>query len=90
MLRHYNITIRGLVQGVSYRFNAQAKAHEFNLTGFIKNNYDLSVYTEVEGEENNINKFIDWCYVGPRLAIVKEVFAEEGELVGYGTYEVRK
>ncbi|MBK9283606.1 MAG: acylphosphatase [Sphingobacteriaceae bacterium] len=90
MRRHYKITIRGLVQGVSYRFNAQAKAHEYDLTGFVKNNYDFSVYTEIEGEEHNINKFIEWCYVGPRLAKVTEVAAEEGELIGYSTFEVRK
>jgi len=59
MLRHYNIKIKGKVHGVSYRFNAQAKAHEFDLTGFVKNLPDGSVYTEVEGKEENINKFIE-------------------------------
>lgn len=78
------------MQGVSYRFNAQAKAHEFDLTGFVRNNPDHSVYIEVEGEENNINKFIEWCYVGPRLAKVTEVSAEEGETKGFQTFEVRK
>lgn len=90
MIRHYNITIKGHVQGVSYRFNAQAKAHEFDLTGFVRNKSDGSVYAEVEGKEDNINKFIEWCYVGPRLATVSEVKAEEAEVIGYQTFEVRK
>ena len=90
MLRHYNIKVRGKVQGVSYRFNAQAKAHQFNLTGFAKNLSDNSVYIEVEGTEENINKFISWCYTGPRLAKVSEVVPEEAPLVGYQTFEVRK
>lgn len=78
------------MQKVSYRFNAQAKAHEFDLTGFVKNQHDGSVYTEVEGKEENINKFIEWCYVGPRLATVSEVKAEESAVIGYHTFEVRK
>jgi acylphosphatase len=90
MIRHYNITIKGKVHGVSYRFNAQAKAHEFDLTGFVKNVSDGSVYAEVEGKEENINKFIEWCYVGPRLARVSEVKAEEGKVIGYPTFEVKK
>lgn len=90
MLRHYNIKIKGLVQGVSYRFNAQAKAHEFDLTGFVKNLSDGSVYAEVEGLEDNINKFIEWCYVGPRLSVVTEVSAEESDFIGFHTFEVKK
>jgi acylphosphatase len=90
MIRHYNIKISGTVQGVSYRFNAQAQAHKYNLTGFVKNLPDHSVYAEVEGEEENINKFITWCYTGPRLASVTEVLAEEGKVIGFQTFEVRK
>ncbi len=90
MIRHYNIKIKGKVQRVSYRFNAQAKAHQFDLTGFVKNMPDGSVYTEVEGLEENINKFIEWCYVGPRLAAVSEVVPEESEVIGFQTYEVKK
>jgi acylphosphatase len=90
LIRHYNITIRGKVQGVSYRFNAQARAHELDLTGYVKNTHDGAVYAEVEGKEENINRFIEWCYVGPRHAKVSEVKAEEGELSGYQTFEVRK
>jgi acylphosphatase len=88
--RHYNIFVSGKVQGVSYRFNAQAKAHQFDLTGFVKNLPNGKVYVEVEGTEANINKFIEWCYVGPRLAKVSEVKAEESELQGYQTFEVKK
>jgi len=90
MIRHYNITIKGKVHGVYYRVNAQAKAHEFNLTGYIKNLPKAGVYAEVEGTEENINQFIEWCYVGPPAAIVTEVQAEEGEVVGFKTFEVRK
>ena len=79
--RHYTIFVSGKVQGVSYRFNAQAKAHQFDLTGFVKNLATGQVYIEVEGMEPNINKFIEWCYVGPRLAKVSEVKAEESESV---------
>ncbi len=89
-MRHYNIKIKGKVQGVAYRFNAQAQAHKFNLTGFVRNLNDGSVYCEVEGTDENIAKFIDWCYVGSRLANVSEVNSEESALIGYQTFEVKK
>jgi acylphosphatase len=90
MIRHYNITIKGKVQGVSYRVNAQAQAHKFDLTGFVKNLPKGIVYAEVEGLEENINQFIEWCYTGPRLAKVSEVHAVEGPVIGFTTFEVRR
>jgi acylphosphatase len=90
MKRSYKIIIRGKVQGVSYRFNAQAIAHKFDLTGFAKNQHDKSVLIHAEGEEENVNKFIEWCHTGPRLADVTEVNAEEQEVMGYQTFEIRR
>ena len=90
MLRSYKITVKGKVQGVGYRFNAQAAAHKYDLTGFVKNQHDGSVLIRAEGKENNINKFIEWCYVGPLHADIKEVNAEEQEVVGYQTFEIKR
>lgn len=78
------------MQRVGYRFNAQAMAHKLDLTGFAKNLNDGSVLIHAEGEEEQINKYIEWCYVGPRWAEVSEVNAEEQELKGYTTFEVKK
>ena len=61
MLRHYNITVRGKVQGVSYRFATLRKAHKLSLTGYVKNLHDGGVFIEAEGKEDNINKLIEWC-----------------------------
>lgn len=78
------------MQGVGYRFNAQAKAHHYNLTGYVRNLHDESVLIQAEGDENKINEFIEWCYVGTRWAEVTEVQAEETAVVGYQTFEIKR
>lgn len=90
IFRSYKITVKGKVQGVSYRFNAQAVAHKLNLTGYVKNTHEGDVFAHVEGKEEGINKFIDWCYLGSRLAKVTEVAAEETDFVGFQTFEIKK
>lgn len=90
MIRSYKITIKGKVQGVGYRFNAQAMAHKYDLTGFVRNLHDLTVLIHAEGQEDNVNKFIEWCYVGPRWSEVTEVNAEEQEPYGYQTFEIKR
>lgn len=87
---HYNIFVKGKVQGVRYRASAQAKAHEFDLTGYVKNLNNGDVFIEAEGRLDKVNLFIDWCYIGSRLAKVIEVNSEEAEMKDFKTFEVRK
>lgn len=78
------------MQKVGYRFNAQAIAHKLNLFGYVRNQHDESVLVHAEGEEENVNKFIEWCYTGPRFADVTEVNAEEQEPAGFQTFEIKR
>lgn len=89
-MRHYNIKVRGKVQGVAFRFSTHAKAIKLGLTGLVKNMPDGSVYIEAEGKEDAINSLIEWCYVGPPRAKVTEVDANESELKGYRTFELKR
>ncbi|MFN5182205.1 MAG: acylphosphatase [Bacteroidota bacterium] len=89
-LIHYNITVKGKVQGVAYRFNAQAQATRYDLNGFVKNLPNGDVYIEAEGEEDNVNNFISWCQIGPRLAEVSEVIAELGEVRQFSSFELKR
>ncbi|MFY8184536.1 MAG: acylphosphatase [Bacteroidia bacterium] len=90
LIRHYNITVKGKVQRVSYCFCKHAKAIKCNLTGYIRNLHIGDVLIEAEGNEDDINKLIDWCYVGSPLSKVTEVIAEEGEVRNFETFEVKK
>lgn len=89
-MHHYNILVKGRVQGVNYRATVQAKAHEFNLTGFVRNLNNGNVYIEAEGEQDGLSSFIDWCYIGSPLSKVTEVASVEAELQNFRTFEVRK
>jgi acylphosphatase len=90
MIHNYHIIVKGKVQRVAYRFCAHAQAIKCNLTGYVKNLHNGDVLIEVEGNEENINTLIDWCYVGSPLSQVKEVIAEEGALKNYETFEIKK
>lgn len=90
MIRSYKIIIKGKVQGVNYRFNAQAMAHKLNLTGFVRNLHDGTVLTHAEGADDDLQKYIEWCNIGPRFADVLEVFPEEQEPRGYQTFEIKR
>jgi acylphosphatase len=74
-----HITIKGRVQGVFFRRNAQQKADELNITGWVKNMEDDTVEIVAQGEENELQQFIEWCKEGPSKAIVENVEIKEKE-----------
>lgn len=62
---HYNIRVSGHVQGVGYRYASIRKARGFGIKGFVKNEPDGSVYIEAEADKQQLDKFLDWCRIGP-------------------------
>ncbi|HWV72679.1 MAG TPA: acylphosphatase [Pseudosphingobacterium sp.] len=89
-MKHLNITIRGKVQGVSFRVTTKAVANQLGITGFIKNQVDGSVYAEAEGKDFELDNFVDWCHEGPEGAQVEKVEITQGELQNYRNFEIVK
>lgn len=88
MVKHVNIRIFGLVQGVFFRVSAKEMAEKLNIKGFARNESDNSVYIEAEGEENELNKFMAWCQEGPVMSQVDKVGQTEGSLQNFLDFKI--
>lgn len=82
MNKHIDLKIYGRVQGVFYRDSARRRAGKLNITGFVRNESDGAVHLVAEGKEENLKKFIEWCYNGPILAKVVKVDVEWKQATG--------
>lgn len=89
-MRAVNIRITGKVQGVSFRKSAKQAADEWGLTGLARNETDGSVHIEVEGEEDQIEKFVKWCREGPEHAQVEEVKVTRQPLNDFDGFKVER
>jgi len=76
-LKHIHVYISGKVQGVYFRAETQRAAVGFNLTGWVRNMVDGRVEACFEGKDENIDKMIEWCHIGPPAARVEEVLTDE-------------
>jgi acylphosphatase len=85
-----SIRVRGIVQGVNYRWFTQRRAAALGLTGFVRNLPDGSVQVDVEGERASIQQLLEALRIGPAAAVVESVetawHAPSGE---YQQFEVR-
>ena len=89
MLKHLNIRVTGRVQGVFFRLAAKDKAESLRLAGVARNEPDGSVRLEIEGEEADLQRFVDWCRSGSEYAWVKGLEAEEGTVQRLAGFLIR-
>ncbi len=87
-MRAVKIRIRGKVQGVAYRAYAARKAKSLQLSGWIRNEDDGSVYAEAEGPDEAIEAFIAWTRQGSPLARVEEVQVEPLPPQGFRDFRI--
>ncbi len=89
MKKHYSINVLGKVQGVAFRYHTKQTAQKLSICGFVKNMVDGSVYIEAEGNQLNIQQFINWCKQGPSRARVDTIHVNEAPVQNYKSFEIR-
>lgn len=90
MIKHFNITVTGKVQGVFYRQLTLEMAKQLDIKGFVRNEANGNVFLEAEGTPDQLNKLVEWCKKGPPRAIVSKVDFTEGELKDFSKFEISR
>ena len=83
--------VRGLVQGVGYRYFVQRSAARHQVKGYVRNLSDGTVEAFAQGPERSVNDFRDDLTAGPRYSVVDDI----EELVvepdaAYGTFRIER
>jgi len=90
-MKRIHVYIYGeVVQGVFFRARINEKAHELDVTGFVRNTDDGAVEAIFEGDESDVDELVEYCNEGPRGAKVEDVDTTEEEFKGeFEDFEVR-
>ena len=75
LTRHLRIT--GRVQGVGYRDAMAVEAARLGIGGWVRNRSDGSVEAVIAGEEEGLQRLVDWARRGPPAARVDEIVSTE-------------
>ena len=71
-----HIVVKGLVQGVGFRYFAYHHATKLGLVGWVQNLFNGDVEIEAEGERSLLEIFIGEVKIGPRTGHVKDLHIE--------------
>ncbi|MCO4805335.1 MAG: acylphosphatase [Flavobacteriales bacterium] len=81
MRKSFNIIVAGKVQGVWFRPSTLRKASDLTIVGWVRNCENGNVEIHAEGEEMDLELFVEWCKVGPELARVDDITVSEAKEV---------
>ena len=74
--------VTGKVQGVFFRQSLKIKAKKNEIFGWVKNLKDGRVEAILEGDEEKINRIIEWAHGGPANARVEDVEIQNEKFIG--------
>lgn len=89
-MRTVEITVRGHVQGVGFRWAMRAEAERLGVSGWVRNRRDGAVEARVTGEASAVDDLVAWVRQGPPLARVERVdVADLPDADGGEAFEIR-
>jgi DNA ligase D-like protein (predicted 3'-phosphoesterase) len=81
--------VRGAVHGVGFRVATVRRARELDVMGWVRNGEDGSLQVHAEGARPAVDQFLAFLAVGPRLARVSSVEAEQATVEGHEQFAIR-
>ncbi len=84
------VQLKGVVQGVGYRYHISRRANDMGVTGWVKNRADGSVEIEAVGDRSALEEFLNYARIGPAGAHVEDVSVKWHEdEPGYSSFDIR-
>ena len=83
------VTVRGRVQGVSFRDSLRRRADSRHVAGWASNRPDGAVEAVFEGRPEDVEQLVEYAKTGPRHAEVDSVDVREEAPEGLTRFDIR-
>ncbi len=90
MKKHLNIYIEGKLDNADFNFYSQSGAYKFDIHAVYKNGDSRHVDLEAEGNEEDLNGYVQYLKFGPLKRHIDLFRVEEAEFVGIDGFKSLK
>ena len=88
-MRRVQVTVRGDVQGVGYRYTMRMVARAAGVAGWVRTRRDGTVEAEIEGTPAQVEEVLAWMAEGPPGSRVEAATVTDATPTGESGFEVR-
>lgn len=88
-MKAVEITVKGLVQGIGYRYFVREKAIQTGVNGYVKNLSNGNVLILAEGEAFALEDFIERIKTEHRHASINEVIINKAKEEYFSEFQIK-
>jgi len=88
MKKSVRVYIEGTVQGIFYRAFVKENAERHNVKGFVRNLEDGRVEVFLEGNNEDVDKMIELCKIGPKHSNIRRVEVKDEKFQDFKNFKV--
>ncbi len=88
-MKSIEITVKGRVQGVGFRYFVKKTAEKHGIKGYVKNLSDGNVFIVAQGEEFKINLFIEEIKKGSPMSYVTGISVQDIPNTDYKSFFIK-
>ncbi len=82
------ITIKGRVQGVGFRYYIKKVAQKLAVKGYVKNMPNGDVFIVAKARKDVLENFLSYCRAGPRMSNVQSIDYQKIPDVGFSGFSI--
>jgi acylphosphatase len=87
MIRHLQIIISGKLENTGFRLYALWGASQMEIKGSVEQQPD-QIIIEAEGEESDVEQFVQWCKKGPESSKIDSFETIEKNIKSYQDFKI--
>ena len=82
------IKISGELTQTGFPFYVKQFAYLNNIKGWVRHSDHTQIIIDAEGEDADINKFIEYCRIGPNGSVISSINISHTEIKKYESFKI--
>ncbi|MCF8372569.1 MAG: acylphosphatase [Bacteroidales bacterium] len=87
-MKNFQLRITGKIQKTGFHYFVKQLAQLNNIKGFVNVPDEEGITIEAEGRESDLNRFIEFCLVGPEGALINTTNISENPVKHYQNFTI--
>ena len=87
-MKAVRVVVKGIVQGVNFRWSALRAAQRIGVVGWVRNRDDGTVEAHIEGDDGRVLAMLAWLREGPTAATVEGVDVTDAQVDGAADFQI--